>query len=308
MSVSGSGSFSNVDDHGAVSVADSTAGPDAGAVVASGGVRRRRPSHAAYQVGFLSETWADYRAGVGDRDALEDTLVRAYLPLVKQISDRMHAGLPRHVEYDEVFQVAMWGLMEAMRRFDPDKAQFPTYATTRIRSKVMDYLRDQDWLSRDMRKQVKDVTKAMLALEQELQRTPTHAEVAARLGVEVSVVRVALANNVVAHVGSLDQVSPAAEEAGYGAVALPSETGNPVDDFEVGEEEALVREVLAEMPERLRHVLCFYHYERLTLQHIGEILGVTESRASQIHARAKEKFAELLLARRASEDRMLIGA
>ena len=245
----------------------------------------------------LEALWADYYADPTPGGACEDALVRAFLPLVKQVSDRMYAGLPSHVDYEDVLQMGRWGLMEAVRKFDPEKASFRTYATTKIHSFILDHLRNADWLSRDKRKQVKRVQAAVQVLEQELCRTPSTVEVAGHLGMTTAEVGEALAHHVTAHVTSLDAALASSEgsgQYGYGDTLVEPEVLGPDEDFAVSEDVAMVREAIAGLPEKYRRVLCFYYYENLTLANIGEILGVTESRASQIRSRAVREMKKVL--------------
>ena len=99
--------------------------------------------------------WVDYTANPVHGGPAEDALVRAHLPLVKQVTDRIYAGLPNNVEYEEVRQNGLIGLLDAVRAFDPEKASFRTYASLKIKSKILDGLRAADWLSRDMRRNVR---------------------------------------------------------------------------------------------------------------------------------------------------------
>lgn len=238
----------------------------------------------------VEQLWVDYLADPTPGSLAEDRLVRAHLPLVKQVTDRIYAGLPNNVEYEEVRQNGLIGLMDAVRNFDPEKASFRTYASLKIKSKILDGLRAADWLSRDMRRNVRTVQQAIIALEHELKRTPTDQEVADHLGLQVSDVQTALLNHSTSHVASLDDLLPSrsGDDSGHSlGVHLTDVTElSPHDHVEKKQDAALLRTAVDTLPERERQILALYYYESLTLANIGEILGVTESRVCQIRSKA----------------------
>jgi RNA polymerase sigma factor for flagellar operon FliA len=234
--------------------------------------------------------WAEYTANPVKGSPVEDALVRAHLPLVKQVTDRIYAGLPNNVEYEEVRQNGLIGLLDAVRAFDPEKASFRTYASLKIKSKILDGLRAADWLSRDMRRNVRTVQQAIIALEGELKRTPTDEEVANRIGIKVEDVQTALLNHTTSHVASLDDLLPSrsGDDSGHSlGVHLTDVTElSPHDHVEKKQDASLLRTAVDTLPDREKQILALYYYESLTLANIGEILGVTESRVCQIRSKA----------------------
>lgn len=239
----------------------------------------------------IKEVWDDYFADPVQGGHVEDLIVRAYLPLVKQVTDRVYSNLPNNVEYDEVLQNGRIGLLDAIRGWKPDIASFRTYATLKIKSRILDGLRAADWLSRDMRRTVRSVQQGIVALEKELNRTPTDEEVAERLGISVSDVQTALLNHSTAYVGSLDDILPNRGSGdgnltSVGAHVTDATDMSPHDHVEKKQDAELLRDAIADLPERDRQILALYYYEQLTLSNIGEILGVTESRICQVRAKA----------------------
>lgn len=234
--------------------------------------------------------WAAYHLDPTPGGMPEDALVRAHLPLVKQVTDRQYANLPNNVEYEEVRQNGLIGLLDAVRAFDPEKASFRTYATLKIKSKILDGLRAADWLSRDMRRNVRTVQTTIVELEKEFNRTPTDTEVADRLGITIQDVQTALLNHSTSHVQSLDDLLPS--RGGEGGdhslgVHLTDVTDlTPHDHVEKKQDASLLRLAVETLPDRDKQILALYYYEGLTLANIGEILSVTESRVCQIRTKA----------------------
>lgn len=234
--------------------------------------------------------WVDYLNDPTHGSPAEDRLVRAHLPLVKQVTDRYYATLPNSVEYEEILQNGRIGLLDAVRAFDPEKASFRTYATVKIKSKMLDGLRAADWLSRDMRRNVRTVQTGIVELERRLNRAPSDEEVAAHLGIQVTDVQTALLNHSTSHVASLDDLLPSrgGDDSSHSlGVHLSDITDlSPHDHVEKKQDAELLRRAVETLPERDRQILALYYFENLTLANIGEILGVTESRICQVRSKA----------------------
>lgn len=250
----------------------------------------------------VEEVWEDYFADPIHGGYHEDALVRTYLPLVKQVTDRIYAGVPNNVEYDEMLQNGRIGLLEGIRGWKPEKASFRTYATLKIKSKILDGLRSADWLSRDMRRSVRAVQTAVVELERDLNRTPSDDEIANHLGWSVPDVQTALVNHTSSHVGSLDDLLPHrghndGSATSLGAHITDATDLSPHDYVERKQDEEMLRRALDTLPHRDRQILALYYYENLTLSNIGEILGVTESRICQVRSKAlivlEERLSEM---------------
>lgn len=230
------------------------------------------------------------------RAEARDALITHYAPLVTQVALRMVVRLPDTVELGDLVSYGTFGLIDAVERFEPERGfKFETYAATRIRGAILDELRAADWVPRSVRSKARTVETATRALEQETQSSVTDDQVAARIGWAVEEVRSVRAQVALAHIAPLEgsqRDGHAHEpESGSDALRVP-EAGAAVDDRETI---ALLGQALRDVKEREHEVLRLYYYENLTLGQIGRILGVTESRVSQIHTSAVAKMRESLV-------------
>ncbi|MGY2702095.1 MULTISPECIES: FliA/WhiG family RNA polymerase sigma factor [unclassified Nocardioides] len=211
----------------------------------------------------------------GDRDA-RDRLVVHYSPLVKFVAGRVRSGLPPSVDQNDLVSDGVIGLMDAVDKFQPERGlQFQTYAVTRIRGAIVDGLRSSDWVPRSVREKIRDVDAAGARLEVTLGRAPKDKELAAELGITVEELRRIYSQTAHTSVVSFETVVD--DEAPRGTTALPGAD----DDLPPG-----FLAAVRELAERDQVVVALYYWERLTLAEIGQVLGVTESRVSQLHSRA----------------------
>ncbi len=212
----------------------------------------------------------------GDREA-RDRLIVHYSPLVKFVAGRVRSGLPPAVEHADLVSDGVIGLMDALEKFDPDRGlQFQTYAVSRIRGAMVDGLRATDWVPRSVREKIRDIDAAQSELERTLGRTAKDAEVAARLDISVRDLRKVYSQTAHTSVVSFETVLDD-EEAPRATTDLPGADDNIPPGF-LG--------AVRELPERDQVVVALYYWERLTLAEIGQVLGVSESRVSQLHSRA----------------------
>jgi RNA polymerase sigma factor for flagellar operon FliA len=228
--------------------------------------------------------------------ALREEMVLRYVSLVHFVLGRLGISQGIGNDYEDLVNQGLIGLIEAVDRYDPNfKTQFSTYATFRIRGKILDYLRSLDWLSRTARHRARDVREAVNTLTDQNQRTPTEDELADYMNLNVSKVQQALLDSSRVIV-SLDAVVDYDEENDASLYeTIPDENqADPSDS--VGEKDLISKltEVLKLLPEREQTVLSLYYYEELTLKEIGTVLGVSESRACQLHARAVMTLQALL--------------
>jgi RNA polymerase sigma factor for flagellar operon FliA len=204
-----------------------------------------------------------------------------YASLVKFVAGRLGAGLPRSVDTGDLVSAGVFGLMNAIDRFDPEQgAKFETYAIPRIRGAILDGLRSLDWVPRSVRSRSRQIQDAIAALEHQLGRAPTDEEIAAELQIEVVELEKWLADVAAGSVGPLDHVAMDATPSHADAQTQPGSA------LEEGELRDAMRQEISKLPEREQAVLVLYYDDGLTLAEIGEALGVTESRISQIHAKA----------------------
>jgi RNA polymerase sigma factor for flagellar operon FliA len=214
-----------------------------------------------------------------------ERLIVHYSPLVKFVAGRLGAGLPNSVDVGDLVGSGVFGLMDAIDRFEPGRGvKFETFAIPRIRGAILDGLRSLDWVPRSVRARSRAVQDAMSRLEATLQRSPTDDELADELGVTPDELQRWLANIAVATVGPLDHVLVTGSEPSPQAALEDVELRNTM------------RNEVRRLPERERTVLALYYDEGLTLSEIGEILGVTESRVSQIHTKAVLQLRSRLVA------------
>ena len=222
----------------------------------------------------------------GDRDA-RDRLVLQYSPLVKYVAGRVRSGLPAAVDQNDLVSDGVIGLMDAIDKFEPDRGlQFQTYAVSRIRGAIVDGLRASDWVPRSVREKIRDIDGAQARLERELGRAPKDTEVAAELGISVGELRTMYSQTAHTSVVSFEAATLDDEETPRAAVDLPGAD----DDIPPG----FLAAVRA-LPQRDQIVVALYYWDRLTLAEIGQVLGVTESRVSQVHRRATTTLRQKLL-------------
>ncbi len=237
----------------------------------------------------LRDLWRRYKA-TGDPHARE-RLVVAYSPLVKYVSGRMASGLPAHVEEADLISYGLVGLINAIERFDLGREiKFETYAITRIKGAIIDELRSLDWVPRSVRSRARDIEKANARLENRLQRPPTDEEMAAELGIPVQEFQDSLLQISNSTVAALDELWTVSDSSGDQVSLLDTlhdpDAPDPAAALDQADLKDRVADAIARLPEREKLVVALYYYENLTLREIGEVLGVTESRVSQLHTKA----------------------
>jgi RNA polymerase sigma factor for flagellar operon FliA len=218
---------------------------------------------------------------VSQEHTAREWLVVHYASLVKFVAGRLSAGLPRSVDTGDLVSAGVFGLMNAIDRFDPEQgAKFETYAIPRIRGAILDGLRSLDWVPRSVRSRSRQIQDAIAALEHQLGRAPTDEEIAAELKIEVVELEKWLSDVAAGSVGPLDHVAMDTTASQADAQTQPGSA------LEEGELRDAMRQEISKLPEREQAILVLYYDDGLTLAEIGEALGVTESRISQIHAKA----------------------
>src|SRR5579884_3107566 len=237
----------------------------------------------------LRDLWRRYKE-TGEERARE-RLVVAYAPLVKYVAGRMSSGLPAHVEEADLISYGLIGLINAIERFDPEREiKFETYAIPRIRGAIIDELRSLDWVPRSVRARARDIEKANSKLESRLHRAPTDEEMATELGISVEEFQEALVQISNSTIAALDELWSVSDASGDQVSLLDTlhdpEAPDPERLVDASELKDRVADAIARLPEREKLVIALYYYENLTLREIGEVLGVTESRISQLHTKA----------------------
>ena len=226
--------------------------------------------------------------------AERDQLIVDYLPLVKAIAVRVHENLPVHVDLDDLVHAGVLGLFDAVAKYQPDKnVAFSSYAKHRIKGPILDSLRQLDWASRDLRRRHKEVEAATRELSSTLQRNPTEAELAAKLGVEVERWRRMLSEMQCVGLISISARRPDQED--LPAPDYPAKAETQPDSMCAHEElRDYLTQAMRVLPERYRTVVVLYYTKDMTMREIGGVLGINESRVSQIHKSALEKMATAL--------------
>jgi RNA polymerase sigma factor for flagellar operon FliA len=234
--------------------------------------------------------WREFRKSK-DRH-VRDRLILTYAPLVKYVAGRLGSGLPAHVDENDLVSYGLLGLIGAIERFDPDRdIKFETYAIARIKGSIIDELRAMDWVPRSVRSRARDIERAIGELERKLMRAPTDEEIAEKLGVSTDDLNESLSEIGRSSIAALDELWTISSGGGGDQVALidtiEDTTGpEPQSELAATELKEALGEAIARLPEREKLVVTLYYYEELTLREIGEVLGVTESRVSQLHTKA----------------------
>ncbi|WP_100639451.1 RNA polymerase sigma factor FliA [Marinobacter salexigens] len=220
-----------------------------------------------------------HQAGVNSPSELIET----HAPLVKKIALHLLARLPASVQLDDLMQAGMIGLLEAAQRYSATKgAAFETYAGIRIRGSMVDEIRKGDWVPRSVHRNSRRIAQAIKAVEDRLGREAQDAEVAEELGMELSEYHATLADSNSGRLFSLDELN----ESGELPIDETETHDNPLDDLTSVSFRSQLAAEIEELPEREKLVLSLYYTEELNLKEIGAVLGVSESRVSQIHSQA----------------------
>ncbi|MGQ0841692.1 FliA/WhiG family RNA polymerase sigma factor [Actinokineospora sp.] len=228
------------------------------------------------------------RFGEQREQLLRDRLVLHYAPLVKYVAGRVGTGLPAHVDVSDLIQSGIFGLVDAIEKFEPERGlKFETYAMQRIRGAILDDLRAQDWVPRTVRGRAREVERGIERLGAKLQRTPTDGELADELGLSLNELRDLYAQLQLTSVVALDELAAAGRGATSLADTLEDEAAeDPVALLVDQDNRRQLAQAIGLLVERDRVVVTLYYFENLTLAEIGRVLGVTESRVCQLHTRA----------------------
>ncbi len=237
----------------------------------------------------LKDLWRRYKED-GDPRARE-RLVLAYAPLVKYVAGRMSTGLPAHVEEADLISYGLIGLISSIERFEPAREiRFETFAITRIKGSIIDELRSLDWVPRSVRAKAREIERANVKLEHQLRRAPTDQEMASALETTVEEFQESLVRISNTSVVALDELWTVSDSSGDQVSLLDTiedeEGVDPARELDLSEMKDRLADAIARLPEREKLVVALYYYENLTLREIGEVLGVTESRVSQLHTKA----------------------
>ena len=235
------------------------------------------------------EIWREYRRTKDQK--VRDRLILTYAPLVKYVAGRLGSGLPAHVDEGDLVSYGLLGLIGAIERFDPERdIKFETYAISRIKGSIIDELRAMDWVPRSVRARARDIERAMAELEAKLGRAPSDEEIAKKVGLTQEELGDSLTEISRSSIAALDELWTVGSSGGDAISLIDTiedhSAQGPQDALSQTEMKEAIGEAIARLPEREKLVVTLYYYEELTLREIGEVLGVTESRVSQLHTKA----------------------
>jgi RNA polymerase sigma factor for flagellar operon FliA len=221
-------------------------------------------------------------------DEERERLLLEQLPQVRYIARRIHERLPRHVPFEDLVHAGVVGLIDALHKYDRSKhVQFGSYAKFRIRGAILDSLREMDWSPRDLRRKARRLEEANNTLRSQLGRNPSQPELAAELGIDLRGLQMLLGEIDGLEVGSLRVQSRQDGKEEDLCEYLPDDPDEtPLLICLRSEMKELLTRAIEELPEKERQVLALYYYEELTMKEVGAVMGVGESRVSQIHSMA----------------------
>lgn len=233
--------------------------------------------------------WREYKE-TGAQE-LRDKLILHYAPLVKYVAGRIYYKVPSNVDHGDLVSCGVFGLIDAIEKFDLSKnIKFETYAIARVKGAIIDELRSLDWIPRSVRYKAKELEKTYVDLEMRLKRSPTDEEVCKEMGITKDKLHENIAQIGNTAVVALDDTFTVGKDmdgrVGLIDIIEDENSAEPAATFEMAEMKDLLAKSIDRLPEREKTVVALYYYEGLTLKEIGEVLGVTESRVSQMHTKA----------------------
>ena len=222
--------------------------------------------------------------------ALRDKFIRQYMPLVKYVAGKGATGLPASVEFDDVVGYGQFGLLDAINKYDTSKnVKFKTYAVTRIRGAIFDELRQIDWVPRSVRQKSREIEDAIVALESKLGRTASDSEIASSLNMSENEYHRTIMKVSGTSVLSLNDIWYSGDDNENMSIGNNIESPSSLNPDVIAEREEIrkvIAEAISELPEKEKLVIVLYYNEDLTFREIGDVLEVSESRISQLHAKA----------------------
>ncbi len=237
------------------------------------------------EVPAAASAWRAYQGAAGAID--EKDLIERYLPLVRNVVDRIKLNLPPHVDADDLYSVGITGLIAAVKKYDPEQGStFAAYATTRIRGSILDELRRMDWCPRRARAKARKLKEAIIEVEQRVGRAATEEEVREHLGISQKEYAKWLEESKPVCFVNIDATAEHEESDGASLHELIADESDVSvrDRMEKDELMKLVSKRIEELPEIPKKILAMYYFENMRLAEIAAVFGLTESRICQIHA------------------------
>jgi RNA polymerase sigma factor for flagellar operon FliA len=225
-----------------------------------------------------------------ESNAERDALIVEHLPQIKYIAQRISTKLPSHVELNDLVSAGILGLLDAIEKFDPNRGvKFKTYAELRIKGAILDSLRNLDWAPRSLRKKSKDLEKVYRELEQQLGRPATDKEVCESMGISLDEFYELVDQIKGLNLGSFQEVSTQDDDKNAEPLVRYVPDAPQMDPFFVfhkSEVQNILAGAIDTLPKKERLVVSLYYFDELTMKEIGKVLGVNESRVSQLHTKA----------------------
>lgn len=216
-----------------------------------------------------------------------DSLINETLPLIKHIAHRVATRLPSNIELQDLINAGVLGLLDAIDKFDPERnVKFKTYAEVRIRGAILDSLRNLDWAPRSLRKKSRDLERTYAELSQKLGRPATDEEMSEAMGEDLENFYALVDQLHGLTIGSFENLNDGEDSDSYLNYYPDDGSNDPYAKFESSELTRLLVRAIEDLPEKERLVLSLYYYEEFTMKEIGALLGVNESRVSQLHTKA----------------------
>ncbi len=238
---------------------------------------------------------------------LREELIMRYVSLIHFVLGRLGFNPYGGIEYEDLASQGMLGLIEAVDHFDPSfGTRISTYATLKIRSKVLDYLRDMDWLPRIARQKVRAMQTAMVELENKLHRLPTDEELASHLNLgldELAHIQMDSSRVIISLDETTNKMGSEDTDSSMHEWLMDEQQENPQDIYEEKDMQSNLVEAIKALPEREQMVLSLYYFDELTFKEIGKTLDISESRVCQIHGRAVTGLQSLLNGETAAKKR-----
>jgi RNA polymerase sigma factor for flagellar operon FliA len=230
--------------------------------------------------------WEQYKTNHDQR--IKDALIMKYASFVKYVAGRIAVNLPSNVEFDDLVSYGILGLIDAIDKYDSDRnVKFKTYAKTRIRGAIFDELRVLDWTPRSIRQKARKLEKAYAKLEGKLGRDARDEEIAEYLNIDISELHKLFDETKKSLLLSLDEIFYDDEEGSSRFDFIEDQkSDNPQSKIEEAEAKKILADAISKLSDRERMVITLYYYEELTSKEIGKILGVSDSRVSQLHTKA----------------------
>lgn len=224
-----------------------------------------------------------------NRGSWKNEQIEKYLPLVKRIAGRLAISLPQHVEEDDLIGYGVFGLLDALERYDLARGvKFETYATLRIRGAMIDGLRTMDWVPHSARQKVKHVQEAFTQVEAAQGHPAEVEEVAAYLDMDVRELEGVIQQGQIMNLASLDELSAGDEGEGLSPLGMlkDPQAQEAYHEIEIEEQYRILTDAVEKLPEKEKLVVALYYQEEFTLKEIAAVMGLSESRISQLHSQA----------------------